>query len=213
MASFGLFGAYDFVYTFKTAMTGDLGSPGEVLIGGSAAAALTNLKAAINLSYDVCLHEMVRLAGACLAKSVGVMLVGRDQGQAERLRELVLRNVPGLAPKDVYLLSGNESIHFTDEEVAAGRVPDYKVVIVPVRKSEGYTLTRIHIMITSVYFTNNATREQIEGRINRIGQKSKYVDIHVIHAGLLTHTYAKHKDAKNLAAVLAAVAQEIKMRG
>jgi len=58
-------------------------------------------------------------------------------------------------------------------------VPDYKVVIVTKRKAQGYTLTRLSVMLTSVYPSNNATREQLAGRINRLGQKDRaywYID-------------------------------------
>jgi len=93
--------------------------------------------------------------------------------------------------------------------VAEKQVKDYKVVITTIRKSEGYTLTRLKAMVTGVYPSNNAAREQIEGRINRIGQKAKEIEIRIVHTGILTYIFQKHKDARNLSAILQTLADDI----
>mgnify|MGYP001331571356 CR=1 FL=1 len=73
-----------------------------------------------------------------------------------------------------------------------------KVVIVPIKRPEGYTLTRLKVLITSIYPSNQATRTQIEGRINRIGQKANVLEYRIIHAGILTNIMNNHDDAKSL---------------
>ena len=72
-------------------------------------------------------------------------------------------------------------------------------------------MTRLNAMVTSVYPSNNATREQLEGRINRIGQSSDTVYYRIVHAGILTHILEKHNGARNLSAVLSALAEDIVM--
>ena len=64
-------------------------------------------------------------------------------------------------------------------------------------------------MITSVYPSNNATREQLEGRINRLSQNNKCIEYLTVHTGILTYIYQKHKDAKNISLILNELADEI----
>lgn len=62
-------------------------------------------------------------------------------------------------------------LHLTDAEVIKDpKLSKIRVVIVPMSKPEGYTLTRCGVQIQCVYPSNQAKREQIEGRINRLGQ-------------------------------------------
>jgi hypothetical protein len=93
--------------------------------------------------------------------------------------------------------------------VEGRQVHDYKVVVTTMYHAAGYTLTRLKSMITSVYPSNEATRQQILGRVVRIGQKAKAVDIVTVHCGILSYMLEKHKDARNLSSVLKSLAQDI----
>ena len=114
---------------------------------------------------------------------------------------------------------GGQSIHLTDDSVSQGRVRDYKVVIVTIRQAEGYTLTRLKVMVTSVYPSNQATRVQIEGRINRIGQvgyphvvegeEKRAIKYVTVHCGALTWILENHRDAKSIEDVMRQLADEI----
>ena len=137
-------------------------------------------------------------------KGKGVMLVSKDIKHQKRLYELLSCH---MNQDDIYLL--DSSIFMTDESVKNGTTHDYKVVIVPQKKSEGYTLTRLKCMITSVYPSSNATREQLEGRINRLSQHAKKIYYRTIHTGILTYIMQKHKDASSISAILSAFAQTV----
>ena len=63
-------------------------------------------------------------------------------------------------------------------------------------------------MITSVYPSNNATREQLEGRINRLGQKVDPLLYITVHVGILTLILEHHKSAKSLSAALQSLAED-----
>jgi hypothetical protein len=78
----------------------------------------------------------------------------------------------------------------------------YHVIITTPRHSTGYTLTACDLMITSIYFTNQATREQLEGRVLRMGQKSPIVDIEILHTGILSYTLKHYEDARSIAKAL-----------
>ena len=163
---------------------------------------------AIQLCYVAATREMINQTMEFLKENIGVVIVAKDYTHQSLLYELMKTKIPS---KDIFVLKGADSIIMTDEAVSRGDVPDYKVVIVPLRKSLGYTLTKLSAMVTSVYPSNNATRTQIEGRINRIGQAN---DVHyrIIHIGILTYIMEKYKDARNIEAVLRALAKNIEFK-
>ncbi len=138
----------------------------------------------------------------------GVMLVAKDRKHQQVLHQMVI-NDTSVDEEDIYVMGSGDSIFLTDEAVAEGKVHDYRVVIVPIRKAEGYTLTRLSAMVTSVYPSNNATREQIEGRINRVSQHRHEIDYRIVHVGVLTSILCNHNNAKNLALALQGLAKEI----
>lgn len=140
-------------------------------------------------------------------KERGVMVVAHNKSHQEEILELLLEK--GVKREDVFLINKDNTLFFTDEMVESKKVPDYKVVITTLRQSEGYTLTRLSIMITGVYPSNNANREQLEGRINRIGQRSKTVTYEIIHTGILTYIMQKHAEAKSLSDVLKTLAIDV----
>ena len=167
----------------------------------------------ISLAFDVCYRaadrKMVEVVLAFLKEEKAVMLVARNSEHQKRLKSMLIAK--NLKEDDIYLLEKDSSIFLTDETVEDGTTPDYKVAIVPLRKSEGYTLTRMCAQVTSVYPSNNATREQLEGRINRLSQNADTVHYRVVHCGILTYVLQHHKDAASLSAVLNSLAKEIEI--
>eukprot|EP01125_Pyxidicula_operculata_P012435 TRINITY_DN4078_c2_g1_i1.p1 TRINITY_DN4078_c2_g1~~TRINITY_DN4078_c2_g1_i1.p1 ORF type:complete len:1341 (-),score=306.63 TRINITY_DN4078_c2_g1_i1:33-4055(-) len=162
---------------------------------------------AIEICYDSCTSKMVELTKEFIKENKGVMVVAKDVNHQNQLQEQIVKHCK-LKKSEIFLINSQESIFLTDEAVNSKKVKDYKVVITTIRKCEGYTLTRLCAMVSSVYPSNNASREQIEGRINRIGQSAKEVHIRIVHTGLLTHILHRHNDAKNLSAALAALADD-----
>jgi hypothetical protein len=160
---------------------------------------------ASSICYRACDREMIKLTLRLLGKR-GVMLVAKDSKHQERLYNMLIKSIE---PADIFMMKSGDSIFLTDESVAQGKVHGYKVVIVPQRKAEGYTLTYLSAMVTSVYPGNNATREQLRGRINRLSQKRKEVLYITVHAGLLTSILWNHNAAKNLSIALKGLAQQV----
>ncbi len=64
-------------------------------------------------------------------------------------------------------------------------------------------------MITGVYPSNQATRTQLEGRINRIGSGHKLLKYVTVHAGILTYILEHHNQAKSLQIALGDLAREV----
>ena len=161
---------------------------------------------AADVCYEACDRKMVDLTKKLLKKGRGVMIVTKDTNHQNKMRELIIENTK-LTSNDIFLITGDKSIFLTDESVKKKKVPDYKVVIVTKRKAQGYTLTRLSVMLTSVYPSNNATREQLAGRINRLGQKTEPLLYKTVHIGILTTIMENHNSAKSLSAALQAMAE------
>ena len=161
---------------------------------------------AINFCYTVANRGIIREVKKSIKQGNGVFVVAKDKDHAAELFNMFSKFV---SQKDMMILSAQKTVFLTDEAVEAGKVHDYKIVITTKRHAEGYTLTRLNTMITSVYPSNNATREQLEGRINRIGQRSKTVTYKIISCGILTYILRNHNDARNLSQVLSSFAKEI----
>jgi hypothetical protein len=171
------------------------------------------IRQAFRLCWDICERRCAELTVQLLREgSRGVMLVARDREAQERLRGMLAgllgeasSNHKSLRVVDTYLLTG--SIVLTDERNSEVDQPGrwVRVVIVPMSKSEGYTLTRCDTQVTSVYFGNQATRQQLDGRINRNSQRAPVIRYRTVHCGLLTHVLRNHNNAANLNAVLQAM--------
>jgi superfamily II DNA or RNA helicase len=166
--------------------------------------------AATEICYQAADKEMMTQVEMFLQEDRGVMLVAKDKRHQQKLY-VMLTSGTSVNPEDVYVLGSGESIFLTDEAVAAGKIRNYKVVIVTIKKAEGYTLTALSAMVTSVYPSNNAQLTQIEGRINRVSQQRSEIDYRTVHCGILTIILQNHKKAKNLEIALAGLAKEIDM--
>jgi superfamily II DNA or RNA helicase len=161
---------------------------------------------ASNICYKACDRKIVDIAKEMLSVGRRVMIVARNVNHQNKLNTMFI-NEEKISSQDIFLMGKDNSIFLTDESVKSGKTPDYKIVIVTKRKSQGYTLTRLNCMITSVYPSNNATREQLAGRINRIGQKVKPLLYRTVHIGLLTTIMNNHQNAKSLSAALQAISE------
>jgi superfamily II DNA or RNA helicase len=156
---------------------------------------------AADVCYETCDRVIIKQTNDMIKNGRGVMIVTRDTNHQEKMRDMIIVNTE-LNSKDIFLITKDKSIFLTDESVKKKKTPDYKVVIVTKRKAQGYTLTRLSVMLTSVYPSNNATREQLAGRINRLGQKTEPLLYKTIHVGILTTIMKNHNSAKSLSAAL-----------
>ena len=163
-------------------------------------------KEATDISYETCNREMVKLSNDYISSGRRVMVVAKDSKHQEVLENMFLNS--GMNKKHIFVLKSQDSIYLTNEEVKKPSM-DYKIVIVPIRRAEGYTLIACSVMVTSVYPSNQATRTQIEGRINRIGQKSPNVIYNIVHSGILTTIMQNHNSARSLAKALEQLSEKV----
>jgi hypothetical protein len=157
-----------------------------VLGGTNFNATISDLKKATDISYKTCTDKMIKLTIEHIDQ--GVMLVAKDKEHQDTLYKKLVKKVN---PEKVLKMVDSVNLDFSDTSPV-------KVVIVPINKSEGYNLTKLSMMITCVYPSNQATRTQIEGRINRIGQVAEKLKYITVHCGTLTRILTDHNTAKNL---------------
>lgn len=161
--------------------------------GSNFNASMSHLKKATDISYNSATTSMIKLAIKYAKK--GVVVVAKDKKHQDVIYSELVKKIE---PSKVLLMT--DSVNLTSED--KGPV---QIVIVPIKKSEGYNLTKMSVMISSVYPSNQATRTQIEGRINRIGQTADKLLYVKVHCGTLTRIMNDHNTAKNLNSALEAM--------
>jgi hypothetical protein len=123
-------------------------------------------------------------------RSDRVYLVARDRKhQATLMRLLTAKGV-----QCVVMETGFTTTRHT--EVVIGRTG----------LSEGFTMCFAGTMVTGVYLTNQATRDQLRGRINRVSQARDSVLYVTVHGGVLSKIHDRHQDAASIAAICKALA-------
>ena len=148
---------------------------GPNLGGNNGKVSSADIMSALDVAYRVVDREMVKL----IVENVddGVFVVARNKEHQERLREMLVGKIPR---SKIGLMSKDNLFNLTKR---SDKGPE--VVITTVSQNAGYTLTKLGTMVTSVYFSNLAVREQLEGRINRITQERETVNVFVVFTDLL----------------------------
>lgn len=170
-------------------------------LGGRAAK--IDFKAATEISYEPVTHQIIEMVMLHLKTEVGVFVCARNARHQEELAELL--NKRGV--KDVFLLGKGNTISLTPADRAIGKYP--RVCITTMYYVEGYEMTLYRVLITGVYFSNEASRHQLEGRINRLSQNMPDVRIIILHAGILTYIQRQYQKARNLAECIRGFAKEV----
>lgn len=182
---------------------------------------LSDLNKAFKISLDASTRKMVELVEKLISKGERVFILAYNYEHQKKIHNLVKKFV---SPKLIFLIGKEGYIDLTDESVERGKVPDYKIVITTMTHVAGYNLSRLTTMVSSVYPSNEADREQAEGRVNRIGQKRgktlteeeiekgvpprKPLIYHVVYSGIQLYMYENQKDARNLSEVFSSLADE-----
>jgi len=191
--------------------------------GGSAKH--TNFRAAIQVCYQIVERALVAFVLKCFDYNVNektdrveilsieekksinspVFLIAKDSAMQSRLAERLEKGY-GLR---VFCITGQQSVDLKGLPIEQTMLVKgqrtayaYDVIITTIRHSTGYTLTACDRMITSVYFSNQATRDQLEGRIARIGQLHEVIHYNVLHVGLLSYIWQHYEQARSMKVAL-----------
>ena len=133
------------------------------------------------------------------------LIVAQDQRHACRLIGRLIQQVPaadillvgGSRPKELSsTVAHHKTIHLTEQNVLDGLVPPYKVVVAALRNCEGYSLTWMTCLITGSYPSNQASRTQMRGRINRLDAQRLDKKYWTVLAGVTTITHRYQEAVK-----------------
>lgn len=131
---------------------------------------------------------------------VGVFVVARNSKHQEEIASQ-------LSSYRVHLITKDSSVNLTPD--SKSRI---QVVITTPQHSAGYNVSKFGVMVTSVYLSNQATRDQLEHRIIRISQSRDQVQIYTYHAGVLTQIMDGYERARSWQDSLKSLADVIDLK-
>jgi hypothetical protein len=169
----------------------------DASLGGTAPK--TDFRNAVNVCYGITEECIFEIAMTILTEESNVFVVALNSAMQARLRGRFENE-----GKCVFSIDGRHSINMTP-----GTHTDVDVVITTVRHSAGYNLTAIKTLVQGVYFSNQATRTQLVGRLVRMGQPSPTVDVITVHCGILSYTLRHYESARSLEKALSDLAKGI----
>jgi len=171
-----------------------------VKLGGNAHR--INIHKAVNICYEAVSGRMVDDAMLLVNNNQLVFMVANNMEHQQQLKNALVER--GLGDSSIHLITSSTPITLTPNDQT-----NIKVVITTIRHTAGYTLTKSYVMLTSVYFSNESSREQLEGRINRIGQLSPTVYFITYHTGILSYIHDKYKKTRNMSEILKSFAKDV----
>lgn len=155
------------------------------------------LNPALNILYDLITPVMVSKIKELLQDGEGVFVVARDTNHQQQIASKLRRY-------KVHIITKDDPVNLTPDSRS-----NIQVVITTPRHSAGYNVSRFGVMVTAVYLSNQATRDQLEHRIIRIGQDRDQVEIHTYYAGILTQIMDGYERARSWKDSLKSLADEI----
>lgn len=154
----------------------------------------SDLIQAISICHNASIYPMANLIME--HRTDGVFAVCKNGAHVSLLLERLFEM--GIYEDECMVLGAGQS-------VCMKRLGRVRIVITTPTYAEGYTLTAMGTMVTSVYFGNQATRRQLDGRLIRIGQERKEVHKYVVHGGILSNVLQNHESAASLDAAITAI--------
>lgn len=176
--------------------------------GTNASGSFDDLRKATDISYKAMSKEIVNQVRVYLEQDLPTFVVARSLAHQEELAGLI-QSTLGISGDDILVLNRKKStgVYLTDKTVESGKMRPYKVVVAMDRHNTGYSVTYLKAMVKGVYPSNQANREQMEGRINRMGQSAKKVPVSTVHCGVLSYIMRNHDKAANASAALREIAK------
>ena len=123
-----------------------------------------------------------------------VLLVADSERHAAALRALLL--AAGATAGEVLVFDGGLSADFTEQNATA-KSP--RVLVVPKSRCAGWNGTRFTVLMRGVYFGNQASRSQMEGRIDRLSCVRKVRYVRTYAAGVQERFLLYQQKASSLA--------------
>lgn len=162
-----------------------------------------NFREALKVCYKSITIRMIQEALLYLSLGEKLFMVAKDANHQVELSQLLQQQ----GVQNIFLITSKSSIALTPADNSP-----IMVVITTMKQVEGYTLTDRRIAIYCVCLSNLCSRDQLDGRMNRIGQLSPEIRLITIHAGILSYILRRYETARNLAEAIRGFAQDINLQ-
>lgn len=159
----------------------------------------TDFRTAVEICYDIVKNEMLNYCLDLLETERHIFVVALNKNMQNWFKEQFENN-----RYKVFCITSKNTIDLKNKNDL-----DIDVIITTIRHSAGYNLTGCRVMIQSVYFSNQATRTQLEGRLIRMGQKSNVVKIITFHTGILSYVLKNYENVRSIEQALKDLAKDI----
>lgn len=166
-----------------------------------------NIKEALRYSMDAMTVEIINQIKLYLSYNERVFVVAKDTVHQRQIHDSLFEDGTLSSNREIHLIDRNNPITLDPSDA---KTP-IRVVITTIQHAEGYTLSLIRIGITGVYFSNQATRDQLLGRIVRISQQSSEVRWITVHAGLLSYIFKRYEAARSIAEAMKGFAEDVNL--
>lgn len=169
-----------------------------------------NFPEALRLSYVAMTRRMINEIMYYLGNKLGVFVIAKDKTHAEEIKD----KLGNLGVSRVMVIGRGNSVSLTpynssDPFAEGSSTP--MVVITPAHYAEGYSLSIYKICVQAITFSNEATREQLQHRINRLDQLSPVIRIVIIHSGIFSYIMLKYESDRNLSMSIKGFAKEMEI--
>lgn len=165
-----------------------------------------DMSAAVSVCYRAVTPFIVKHAIDLLRTEPGVFIVAKDRSHQDLIyHELVANNVDA---NIIHRLTGRETERNTGPiSLRHDSVTNLRVVITTPTFSTSYNMTRFRVRLDSVYFGNQATRDQLDGRMTRICQLFPEVYYYTFHCGILSLIHERYEKTRSISEALKGLAQ------
>lgn len=154
---------------------------------------------AVKISYTATTISMLESAMQYLYAGEKLFIVSKNIEHQNEIKNILLSN----GVSDVFLIEHESEFNLVDFNTAP------RVTITTLHHDTGYNASAYHIMLTGVYFSSESTREQLEGRIDRLSQKSDKIIIEIHHTGILSYIHSRYERVRSLSKALENLGTEI----
>lgn len=161
-----------------------------------------NFQRAVELSREAMYPEVIRQAVFYVQQGEPIFLVARNAANQQQMADDLVR-------------AGVQRVHLITKDTPITLLPGdprgIQAVITTPSHSSGYSLSGIRVMISEIIFSNQTTRDQLEGRINRISQVSPIVRYITVQSGIFSYIQKRYNNTRTLSEALKGFAQDVKL--
>lgn len=159
-----------------------------------------NFKGAYDESNIAVDAELVRQALAYIELKEPIFIVTRNSAHQKDIEQKLTSH----GVRNIYLITKDTPITLLPDDPRP-----IQAVVTTIKHVEGYSLVKMRVMLFPVILSNEASREQAVGRLNRLNQPSPVIRVITIHSGILSYIFKRYEKARSLSEALKSFASDI----